>query len=474
MTRLWTLVIALAAVCGAAAPAWAAGAGAPHLEGSDLGLLWAVPFAGILLSIAIFPLVAPSFWHHHFGKISAFWALLFLVPFALQFGFNLALYELVHVALLEYIPFIILLLSLFTVAGGVRLKGTLKGSPAVNTGLLFFGTIIASWIGTTGAAMLLIRPLINANEERKHKVHVIVFFIFLVANIGGSLTPLGDPPLFLGFLKGVDFFWPTQYMLVPMIVVASILLVLFFILDTFLYRREGASPAAADKPYEPLGVEGLVNIPLLAGIVGAVLLSGVWKPGIQITVYHVDWELQNIVRDLLLLGIALASWLVTSRASRDANGFSWFPILEVGKLFAGIFITIIPAIAILKAGSNGALAMIIDAVSDNGQPVDWAYFWFTGVLSSFLDNAPTYLVFFNTAGGDAEALMGPMASTLLAISAGAVFMGANTYIGNAPNFMVKAIAEERGIAMPSFFGYMGWSVVFLVPIFVLVTFLFFL
>ncbi len=233
-------------------------------------------------------------------------------------------------------------------------------------------------------------------------------------------------------------------------------------------------PAAADKPYEPLGVEGLVNIPLLAGIVGAVLLSGVWKPGIQITVYHVDWELQNIVRDLLLLGIALASWLVTSRASRDANGFSWFPILEVGKLFAGIFITIIPAIAILKAGSNGALAMIIDAVSDNGQPVDWAYFWFTGVLSSFLDNAPTYLVFFNTAGGDAEALMGPMASTLLAISAGAVFMGANTYIGNAPNFMVKAIAEERGIAMPSFFGYMGWSVVFLVPIFVLVTFLFFL
>ena len=165
-----------------------------------------MPFAGILLSIAIFPLVAPSFWHHHFGKISAFWALLFLVPFALKFGFNLALYELVHVALLEYIPFIILLLSLFTVAGGVRLKGTLKGSPAVNTGLLFFGTIIASWMGTTGAAMLLIRPLINANEERKHKVHVIVFFIFLVANIGGSLTPLGDPPLFLGFLKGVDFF----------------------------------------------------------------------------------------------------------------------------------------------------------------------------------------------------------------------------------------------------------------------------
>lgn len=471
--------LVLALVAGQSVPAVAAAAaGAPAIDGAQMALLWAVPFAGILLSIAIFPLVAGDFWHHHFGKISAFWALLFMVPFAISFGPQMALYELVHVGLLEYIPFIILLLSLFTVAGGVRLKGTLKGSPVVNTAILLIGTLIASWMGTTGAAMLLIRPIINANENRKNKVHVIVFFIFLVANIGGSLTPLGDPPLFLGFLKGVEFFWPTQYMFWPMILMSVILLIIFFALDTFLYRREkAADDAVVEEPSavrEPLGLEGLVNLPLLACIVGAVLLSGVWKPGISFNVYYVDWELQNITRDVLLLLITWISWRVTNRDSRTANGFSWFPIIEVAKLFAGIFITIIPAIAILKAGSNGALATIVEAVTQDGQPVDWAYFWFTGVLSSFLDNAPTYLVFFNTAGGDAETLMGPMASTLLAISAGAVFMGANTYIGNAPNFMVKAIAEERGIAMPSFFGYMGWSVLILVPIFVLVTFVFFL
>jgi Na+/H+ antiporter NhaD/arsenite permease-like protein len=472
--------IVLAAVIGHSMPAMAAAAaGAPAIDGGQMALLWAVPFAGILLSIAIFPLVAGEFWHHHFGKISAFWALLFMVPFAIVFGAEMALYELVHVGLLEYIPFIILLLSLFTVAGGVRLKGSLKGSPLVNTAILFVGTVIASWMGTTGAAMLLIRPIINANENRKNKVHVIVFFIFLVANVGGSLTPLGDPPLFLGFLKGVEFFWPTTFMFWPMVLVSVILLALFFVIDTFLYRREKASGDAEvtrdETPeYEPLGLEGLINLPLLACIVGAVLLSGVWKPGISFNVYYVDWELQNITRDVLLLAITWVSWMVTNRDSRTANGFSWFPIIEVAKLFAGIFITIIPAIAILKAGSNGALSMVVDAVTQDGQPVDWAYFWFTGVLSSFLDNAPTYLVFFNTAGGDAETLMGPMSSTLLAISAGAVFMGANTYIGNAPNFMVKAIAEERGIAMPSFFGYMMWSVIILVPIFVLVTLVFFL
>ena len=195
--------------------AGAAAAGAPHLEGADLGPIWVLPFVGILLSIAVFPLVAPTFWHHNFGKISAFWAVAFLGPFTLLFGWELALFELLHVALLEYIPFIILLLSLFTVAGGVRLKGSLRGTPAVNTLILLIGTVIASWMGTTGATMLLIRPIIRANEWRRHRVHIIVFFIFLVANIGGSLTPLGDPPLFLGFLKGVEFFWPTTEMFVP-------------------------------------------------------------------------------------------------------------------------------------------------------------------------------------------------------------------------------------------------------------------
>jgi Na+/H+ antiporter NhaD/arsenite permease-like protein len=476
-TQKWAcgLIALVAALVVTAGPALAAAEGAPHLDGGMMPLYWAVPFAGILLSIAIFPLVAPNFWHHHFGKISAFWALAFLIPFAIFFGWQLALYEVLHVMLLEYIPFIILLLSLFTVAGGVRLRGSLKGSPIVNTAILLLGTVIASWMGTTGAAMLLIRPILNANEGRKSVVHVVVFFIFLVANIGGSLTPLGDPPLFLGFLKGVSFFWPTSHMLAPMALASIILLVLFFVVDSFLYAREDESyKAKRSGDGETLAVEGGINILLLGGVIGAVLLSGVWKPGIELTIYHVHWEIQNIVRDVLLLAIAYVSWKITSLDSRNANGFSWFPILEVGKLFIGIFLTIIPAIAILKAGSDGSLSSVINAVStETGEPVNMAYFWLTGILSSFLDNAPTYLVFFNTAGGDAEELMGPLANTLLAISAGAVFMGANTYIGNAPNFMVKAIAEERGVPMPSFFGYMLWSGVILVPIFVVVGFVFF-
>lgn len=461
--------------------AMAAAEGAPHLDGSALNLLWIIPFVGVLLSIAIFPLAAPDFWHHHFGKVSAFWALAFLVPFFLRFGFDLTLYELLHVSLLEYIPFIILLLSLFTVAGGIRLKGSLVGTPIVNTGMLALGTVLASFTGTTGAAMLLIRPLLRANEGRDHQVHVVVFFIFLVANVGGSLSPLGDPPLFLGFLKGVPFFWPTTHMFLPMVMVAAILLVVFLALDHFLWRREkatGDEPAFSMeedefKETEKLGLEGKVNFLLLGGIVAAVLMSGVWKPGIAIDVFHVPVELQNIARDVLLIGIALLSVKLTDQDCRDANGFSWFPIIEVAKLFAAIFITIVPAIAILKAGSSGALGFVVDAVSQNGEPNNVMYFWLTGILSSFLDNAPTYLVFFNTAGGDPAILTGPMASTLLAISAGAVFMGANTYIGNAPNFMVKAIAEERGVKMPSFFGYMAWSVGILVPCFILVTLVFF-
>jgi len=466
-----TVALGLALLAG---PTLAAETGAPHLDGAELGHIWVVPFAGMLLSIAVFPVIAPTFWHGNFGRISAFWALAFLVPFTLLFGWQLALFEVLHVVLLEYLPFIILLLSLFTVAGGVRVTGSLRGTPLVNTGILALGTAIASWMGTTGAAMLLIRPIIRANSWRRHQVHTIVFFIFLVANIGGSLTPLGDPPLFLGFLKGVDFFWPTTNMFVPMLLVAIILLALYFGLDTYLMRKETAPPVEEGGGGEKLGLEGGINILLLVGVVAAVLMSGVWNPHVEVTVFHVHVELQNMTRDLLLLGIAGLSLVLTSRESRIANGFTWFPIVEVAKLFAAIFLTIIPAIAILKAGPAGALSAVINAVSrPDGTPIDAMYFWATGILSSFLDNAPTYLVFFNTAGGDAQQLMGPLGSTLLAISAGAVFMGANTYIGNAPNFMVRAIAEERGIKMPSFFGYMVWSGLLLLPLFALVTLVFF-
>jgi Na+/H+ antiporter NhaD/arsenite permease-like protein len=450
----------------------------PHLDGSieNLNIIWVIPFIGILLSIAVFPLVAPLFWHHHFGKVSLFWAVSLIGPFLLKEGFEITLYELLHVAFLEYIPFIILLLALFTISGGVRLTGTLVGTPSVNTLIILIGTILASWMGTTGAAMLLIRPLIRANAHRKHKVHVIVFFIFLVANIGGSLTPLGDPPLFLGFLKGVDFFWTTTAMLKPMVFMVICLLVLFYMFDKYYFGHELTPESNRNDESHKLGLEGSFNLLLLLGVIGGVLLSGFWDGGgIYYDVFHIRLEIQNVVRDGLLLGLTYASWILTSRKIRTANDYTWFPIIEVAKLFAGIFVTIIPAIAILKAGTHGALASVVSSVSNgDGSPIDFMYFWATGILSSFLDNAPTYLVFFNTAGGNATTLMGDLPNTLLAISAGAVFMGANTYIGNAPNFMVKSISEASGIEMPSFFGYFfKWALPILFPLFILVSFLFF-
>ena len=478
MIRLVALCFSAVIILALPEMAMAASEGAPHLDGQSLGLIWVVPFAGMLLSIAIFPLLAPHFWHANFGKVSAFWAAAFLIPFTIIFGFELALFETLHVSLLEYFPFIILLFSLFTVAGGVRVRGTLKGKPGLNTTILLIGTVLASLMGTTGAAMLLIRPLIRALEGRKHKTHTIVFFIFLVANIGGSLTPLGDPPLFLGFLKGVDFFWPTSHMFLPMLVLSVILLVLYYLLDSYLYNKEGPlseDDVADDQGKVAFALDGKINLILLLGVIGAVLMSGIWKPGISFEVYYVHIELQNLVRDGMLLVLAYLSMRLTNDQSRVENGFSWFPIMEVGKLFIGIFITIIPAIAILKAGTDGALGIIVESVStSNGEPVNYMYFWATGILSSFLDNAPTYLVFFNTTGQDVSILTGEMSDTLLAISAGAVFMGANTYVGNAPNFMVRSIAEESGVPMPSFFGYMLWSGAILIPCFVLLTFIFFI
>jgi Na+/H+ antiporter NhaD/arsenite permease-like protein len=447
--------------------------------GAKLEVYWVIPFVCMLLSIAVAPLAVPLFWHHHYGKVALFWGLAFLVPFAVVHGVSLAFYEFMHTMLLEYVPFIILLFALFTVAGGIRLKGTLVGTPLVNTGLLFVGTALASWMGTTGAAMLLIRPLLRANAHRRYKVHSVVFFIFLVANIGGSLTPLGDPPLFLGFLAGVDFFWTLTHLFVPMLVAVVILLALYFVLESYLFAKEGKPVPPDSNNSERLGFEGLINFPLLACIVGLVLMSGMWNSGVEFAVYEVPMDLQSIMRDLLLLGVAWASWMLTEKRCRECNDFSWGPIEEVAKLFLGIFLSMIPALAILKAGTDGALASVINLVSVNGQPNNTMFFWLSGALSSFLDNAPTYLVFFNTAGGlsgqadVAGYLMTEWAPTLLAISAGAVFMGANTYIGNAPNFMVRSIAEDMGVKMPSFFGYMAWSVGILIPVFILMTFIFF-
>lgn len=456
---------------------WSEGARAADLDGAALSPVWGLPFAGILLSIALFPLVAPKVWHHHYGKIAAGWAVLFLAPFAAQFGAHTAVANIVHALLAEYVPFIVLLTALYVVAGGICVRGNLHGTPRLNTAILALGTFLASLMGTTGAAMLLIRPLLRANDNRRHVAHVVVFFIFLVANAGGALTPLGDPPLFLGFLKGVEFSWTLRNLLPETIFVWVVLLALFYVVDRhYFLNREEELPRSQDPTPDSAGIriEGQVNFLLLLAVVGLVLMSGLWKPGIAFDVMGTEVPLPALLRDVALIGVTVVSLLVTPHAARSGNEFNWEPILEVGKLFAGIFLTIIPVIAMLKAGTDGAFAGVIRTVSDgNGQPVDSMYFWATGILSSFLDNAPTYLVFFNTAGGDAATLMTRDASTLAAISAGAVFMGANTYIGNAPNLMVKAIAESRGVRMPSFFGYMAWSCAVLLPLFLVMTFLFF-
>jgi len=447
---------------------------AAAIDGGALTAWWGLPFAGILLSIALLPLITPVFWHHHYGKVAAFWALSFLLPFAAMFGPALAASNFVHALVGEYIPFIILLTALFTVSGGIYIRGNLRGSPALNTAILAIGAVLASFMGTTGASMLLIRPLIRANDNRTHKAHVVIFFIFIVSNAGGSLTPLGDPPLFLGFLKGVEFFWTLKTLFPETLFLVGSLLTLFFVMDSWFFRREGVQPVDPTPTTRTLGFDGTVNFILLAAVVGLVLMSGAWKPGIAFDVWGTEVGLPGLLRDLGLVAVTLISLRLTPSQVHADNQFSWAPMQEVAKLFAGIFLTIIPVIAMLKAGVDGPFGPVVGAVTQpDGSPDVLMYFWITGVLSSFLDNAPTYLVFFNTAGGDPQVLMTTLAPTLAAISAGAVFMGANSYIGNAPNLMVKAIAEDRGVKMPSFFGYMVWSGCILLPLFFVMSLIWF-
>jgi Na+/H+ antiporter NhaD/arsenite permease-like protein len=425
----------------------------PSRDLVSLGLslpAWSVlPFAGLLLCIALFPLLAPSFWARHFGKV----CLAFGLPVAGYFLLR-APRELMH-AVADYISFVVLLASLFTVSGGIHLRGTLRATPGLNCAVLGAGAVLANVLGTTGASMLLIRPLLRANAHRKRVAHVVIFFIFVVANIGGSLTAIGDPPLFLGYLKGVPFFWPLHALWPMWLIACGAVIGIFYLVDRRAMALEavaegdaaplrGESGVAVDPA--PLGIEGKGNLPLLAAVIGAVFLP---------TPY----------RETLMAAAAIVSVWKTPARVREENGFTYHPIEEVAILFAGIFATMIPALLILKA-RGGELGVTSPA----------HFFWAVGWLSSFLDNAPTYLAFFSLAEGLGGSLpvAGVSEPVLAAISAGAVFMGANTYVGNAPNFMVKAIAEESGVRMPSFLGYMAWSCAVLLPLFALLTLLFFL
>ena len=478
-----SLILLLLVFFALSFPVFAAGhspeGGSEHINlGEILSLYSTIPFIGILLSMALLPLFVPGFWHHHFGKVSAFWAIAIAIPLLTAYK-GVALHSFLHILLADYVPFIILLWGLFTISGGILLKGSLRGTPLVNTVIIVIGTVLASWMGTTGAAMLLIRPFLRANNYRKNRAFMVVFFIFLVANIGGALTPVGDPPLFLGFLHGVPFFW-TFRLLPHMVLTAVILLVMYFLLDLYYYRKEGHTESGQIDEGEkvPLGLVGSYNFIFLAGVVGSVIFSGLVNWG-EVSTLGVARNVQEWGRDGFIILMGVLSLIFTSSQIREDNEFTWFPIKEVAYLFAGIFVTMTPCLLLLLAGSKGALAFLTGAVKE---PVH--YFWVTGILSSFLDNAPTYLTFFTSALGKfypgmpegmaVSRLIAENPIYLMAISAGAVFFGANTYIGNAPNFMVRSIAEETGTPMPSFFGYMlKYSIVFLFPVFIIVTLIFF-
>lgn len=447
-------------------------AAASTLDGASLSLWWGIPFAGLLASLALMPVLAGDFWHHSYGKITFGWVLLLVIPMLFVFGLDHTLREMALTLIDHYLPFLAIVIALFVISGGIHIDIASKATPLANTFLLLIGTILAGWIGTTGASMLLIRPLLHMNKGRTSITHIVIFFIFLVSNVGGSATPMGDPPLFLGFLNGVDFSWTLDYLMPETIMMVVPLLAIFYGVDlwTFSKQPHHHMPSGAVR----LKIAGLLNVFCLIAVIGLVFMSGVWKPGWGITILGVEMELQNIIRDGGLVGLACLSWFKTSPKIHKDNDFHWEPLFEVGKLFFGIFVTIAPVIAILYAGEHGALSGLLALVTENGQPLNAMYFWMTGILSAFLDNAPTYMIFFYLAGGDAQELMTTLSKTLEAISLGAVFMGAITYIGNAPNFMVKAIAEHNGVRMPSFFGYMKWSVGILVPLFLALTWIEFL
>ncbi|MDP4840192.1 MAG: sodium:proton antiporter [Alphaproteobacteria bacterium] len=446
---------------------------ASGLDGTTLSFWWAVPFGGILLSLALMPIIAGHFWHNHFGKIAAGWSLITLGMISYQFGLKEAFHEVLLTYFHEFIPFIIFILSLYVICGGIKIDITTKPNPYFNTTFLAITTFVSSWIGTTGAAMLFIRPFLHVNENRPNKRHLVIFFIFLVCNIGGSLTAVGDPPLFLGFLNGIDFFWPTTHLFGPFLTVSIPLLVIFYFFDKRAFKKEGLHNNAFNHEDEDANDPFIVrfggrrNLLLLLCTIAVIILSGILKSKEGFYIGGVFLSYPNVARDLTLLLLTYISLQYGNKRVRSENHFTWAPFMEVFKVFAAIFITAAPVIAILKAGEQGAFVGLVKLVNTGDGFHNDLYYWFTGGLSAFLDNAPTYLVFFNLAGGNPTDLMGPLSHTLIAISCGSVFMGALTYIGNAPNFMVKAIAEQNNIAMPSFFGYMVWSILILIPLFIL-------
>lgn len=423
-------------------------------------LFMCIPFAGLILSIALLPLIAPKVWHKHYGKIAFGW----LIAGAWSIGYFLspetAVRSISHALVEDYVPFMCIVFALYTISGGLRVHIHANPTPGLNTAILFLGAIFSNLVGTSGASMILIRPFLKLNHHRSNRTHQVIFFILAVSNIGGALTPLGDPPLFMGFLKGVDFFWAAQHLWAPYLVIMGLLLAIFYSVDRKLCEDNFKTQPVDHKIN--ISIDGKMHFFLLIGVIILVLQSALWKPEEYFHILGIEVGTQNMVREVGMILLAVLSLLMTPMKIRRGHEFHWEPFLEVSKLFLAIFITLIPVVGLMQQWGV-QLTTPLSATE---------YFWFTGGLSAFLDNAPTYLVFFSLAGGNPVELMTVKSGLLVAISLGSVLMGSLTYIGNAPNFMVATIARNYQVRMPSFFGYMVWSCGILLPIFLLVNVIF--
>lgn len=442
-------------------------AGAAVFDARELDVTWGVPFLGILLSIAFGPIWFQKIWHKHYGKISILWSLVILVALVSKYGLWVTKVSLAHTLFGEYLPFMILITSLYVINSGFFLDIRGHGGPYINAFIMLIGSGFANVVGTTGSALLFIHPLIRLNAGRQYKTHTIVFFIYTVCNIGGALTPIGDPPLFLGFLNGVDFFWPMKHLWAPTLFMLTSVLFIYIVLESILLKREKdvLHRATHTEDLRRFTLDGKHNFFFLALIVIAIISGGFMKIDLSVSLFGYDKNIVSLIRDVVILATAIIAYSCRNREIFEKNHFSWEPIQEVALLFLGIFTTAIPVFAMLGAGKEGAFRFLVDMVYHQGVPSTEAFFWATGILSSFLDNAPTYLVFFHLAGGDAQKLMSEYAHVLAAISCAAVYMGAMTYIGNAPNFIVKNIAQRHHVEMPSFFAYLFWACVVLLPLF---------
>ncbi|MDR2723776.1 MAG: sodium:proton antiporter [Holosporaceae bacterium] len=428
-------------------------------------VLWSMPFLGIIFSMSCFPLLCPRLWSRCAGYVPLFWISVYVLAVGGFLGVAHVIPAICEPIITDYLPFIILISALYIVSGGIFISFSRGHGPIFNTAYLFVGSIIAGWIGTTGAAALLIRPFLRANQGRKYTVHLMVFFIFLVANVGGAATPLGDPPLFIGFLKGVDFFWFIRHLFPILFGTITVLCGIFFLLDLILFRLDlGITYERSEGPF--LQIQGMGNVILIVMILLVVIFCNFDGAFI---LYGERFSYASILRNTLLAIISLVSLKITPTEIRRKNDFSFAPIREIAELFAGIFITVAPIIDMLHRGPNGEFGWIFEWIAPGGEFLASRCFWASGILSAILDNAPTFLIFFHLTSGDPHVLMTLKSNILMAFSISTVFMGALTYIGNAPNLIVKSISVNHGVRVPSFMGYMKWSCLILLPIFVVIS-----